>query len=265
VLPKPVEVISNEALAIGIHRIELGIHVEATPGQFVMLWLPGVDEKPFAVAGCDPLAVVVAEVGPASRKLCATRKGDVLGVRGPFGKGFSLVGQRPLLVGGGYGAAALLPLAGLAVSQGLEVKVALGARNSLRLVLAEDFARLGCRVEVATDDGSAGFAGPVTELAKTVLVAEGADSLYACGPEAMLLALAFLAKGRLPSQLSVERYIKCAVGICGQCTLGGQLVCRDGPVFSGDDLLSNPEFGKVRRDACGARGSLVSEMAGTRK
>lgn len=264
-LPKLVRVLGNEPIAQGIHRIELGIGMEAIPGQFVMVWVPGMDEKPFAVAHNDPLTVVVAEVGLASRRLAHVRAGEALGVRGPFGRGFSLSGRYPFLVGGGYGAAALLPLARLAIGMGLEVLVALGARNMHKLVMPQDFVRLGCHVEVATDDGSLGHRGPATELAERMVEAYGPDCIYGCGPEGMLLALARLARGRMPGQFSVERYIKCAVGVCGQCAMGGQLVCVDGPVFSGEELLTNPEFGHVRRDASGARVPLVAEVASSRK
>ncbi len=263
--PKLVRVVSNELIATGVHRIRLECSLNAQPGQFVMLWLPGIDEKPFAVAGCSPLTVAVAEVGEVSRRLASLEAGEILGVRGPFGRGFWLEGGRLLLVGGGYGAAALLPLAQLAVARGREAHVALGARSADRLVLAQDFWELGCRVWVATDDGSAGYSGAVTGLVEELLDQGNYDALYGCGPEGMLFRLAGQALGRIPCQLSVERYIKCGIGVCGQCTMGGSLVCVDGPVFEARELLANPEFGRFRRDGCGAKMPLVPEMAGARE
>ncbi len=260
-LPRLVSVTSNEPIAEGIHRLWMDIKIDFQPGQFVMVWIPGIDEKPFAIVDGDPLSIVVASVGPTSSRLARAVPGDVVGVRGPFGRGFRLTGREPLLVGGGYGTAALLPLARLARVHGLPVHVALGAKTAGKLILAEDFASLGSGVVVATNDGSLGYKGHVTEIAANILRTEQVDFLYACGPEPMLVQLAVMAHGRVPAQLSVERYIKCAIGVCGQCTLGGKLVCVDGPVFTGEELWVNPEFGRFHRAASGARIPLVPEMA----
>lgn len=224
---------------------------EVTPGQFVMLWLPGLDEKPFAIVSPSPLTLTVAAVGPFSRALHAKKPSDYVGWRGPFGHGFDLSGQgHKLLIGGGYGVAALYFAAQRLVSQGNEVTVAIGGRTSADLLFLDRFTSLGAKLEIATEDGSCGFRGLVTEAAQDALV--HTPGILACGPEAMLVAVMREALTRdIPAQLSVERYMKCGFGICGQCTLSGKLVCQDGPVFTAQELAQLPEFGRLHRDASG--------------
>jgi dihydroorotate dehydrogenase electron transfer subunit len=213
--------------------LTLDVALEAVPGQFAMLWLPGVDEKPFSIAGADPLCFAVSRVGPFSDALHAMEPGDRLWVRGPFGTGFSSGPGRALLVGGGYGAAPLHFLAHALLACGAQVETALGARGAGDLLFANRFRDLGVAVHVATEDGSAGTRGRVTEVVGPLLHAGGFDSLCACGPEAMLDALAVLCRETgTRVELSYEAYMRCGIGICGSCEHGQRLVCRDGPVFS---------------------------------
>lgn len=212
------------------------------PGQFVMAWLPDIGEKPFSVAGCDPLTLTVADVGPFSRALCSLEAGAPVWVRGPLGKGFELKGKRHIVVGGGYGAAPLHFLAKTALAQGGQVCACLGARSQSELLLDADFRALGCRVEMATEDGSAGHHGLVLAAVQAALDDFPADSLYACGPKPMLLALAELCRERkLDGQFSWEAMMRCGIGLCGSCELDeptcdavglahGWLTCKDGPV-----------------------------------
>ena len=131
----------------------------AQPGQFVMAWLPDVEERPFSLMDDDPLSLTVADVGPFTRALCALRAGDRLWIRGPYGHGFDLVGERQLLIAGGSGAASLTLLAKAALSRGHKVAAILGAGTAERLMLVCRFESMGCQVIVATDDGSAGYQG----------------------------------------------------------------------------------------------------------
>lgn len=221
--------------------IELDQALSAQPGQFVMVWLPGVGERPFSIAGMDLFSLLVVDVGPVSHALHQLHLGDPLWVKGPLGHGFSLTGESLVLVGGGYGAAPLWPLAQLARSQGKAVTVCLGARNQNGLLLAERFAQIGCKVLLATDDGSAGIQGLVTRVVKPLLAAAAVDELYACGPTGMLSALAAMAKSYAVSyQLSWEAHMRCGMGLCGSCEVSqasdpalplGWLACFDGPVF----------------------------------
>jgi dihydroorotate dehydrogenase electron transfer subunit len=215
---------------------------EARAGQFVMAWLPDVGEKPFSIADADPFKLTVADVGPFSEALCALKPGQPLWVRGPLGRGFELKGKRHILVGGGYGAAPLYFLAKQALARGDEVSVCLGARSQAELLLADDFRELDCRVEAATEDGSAGHQGLVLEAVRAALADFPAQTLYACGPKPMLLALAAYCKERkLAGQFSWEAMMRCGIGLCGSCEIDeptcdavglthGWLTCKDGPV-----------------------------------
>ncbi|MBI5651439.1 MAG: dihydroorotate dehydrogenase electron transfer subunit [Chloroflexi bacterium] len=224
----------------------------AMPGQFIMLWLPGLDEKPFAIVARAPLTITVAAVGPFSRALHERAMGDLVGWRGAFGRGFDLndAGEN-LLIGGGYGVAALYFAASELRERHAPVTVAMGGRASQDLLFENRVNALGVNVLIATEDGSRGARGFVTAALGDALTR--ATRILACGPEAMLVAVMKLALAKnIPAQLSVERYMKCGFGICGQCTLSGKLVCQDGPVFTATELSKLPEFGRVHRDASGA-------------
>jgi dihydroorotate dehydrogenase electron transfer subunit len=227
----------------------------AEPGQFVMLWLPGVDEKPMSIVSPSPLTVTVARIGPFTEMLHRRRVGDLVGWRGPYGNGFTLQTDRPaLLVAGGCGGAPLVFLASRAIQMGIATTVAVGARTAAQLLYVDRFSDLGAEVRVATEDGTEGHAGPVTDLAAQLVEQEVKPAIYACGPEQMLVALHRLSRERaLPGQFSLERYMKCGFGICGQCALDGFLVCQDGPVFDVEQLDRVRDFGRFRRTATGRR------------
>ncbi len=226
--------------------------LDATPGQFVMVWIPGLDEKPFALVKREPITLTIAAVGPFTRAMHALKVGDRIGWRGPYGRGFDLDGDsETLMIGGGYGVAALYFAAAELQRRNISVTIAIGGRTAEDILLEEPLRALGVNVEIATEDGSRGVRGLVTDAARESL--SHAKRIFACGPEAMLVAVTRVALARnIPAQLSTERYMKCGFGICGQCTLSGKLVCSDGPVFTAQELAQLPEFGRVYRDPCGA-------------
>jgi dihydroorotate dehydrogenase electron transfer subunit len=215
--------------------------IEALPGQFVMVWLPGIGEKPFSIASTDPLGLLVVDVGALSHALHQLMPGDPVWLKGPLGQGFNLEGEHILLVGGGYGAAPLLPLANRARAQGKSVNVCLGAQTGNGLLLARNFDELGCITNFATDDGSRGEKGLVTKIVEHFFQTTKIDMLYACGPVGMLSALAGLcAENQIGYQLSWEAHMRCGMGLCGSCEVPqvydpalpvGWLACFDGPVF----------------------------------
>jgi dihydroorotate dehydrogenase electron transfer subunit len=232
--------------------------IDAQPGQFIMLWLPGVDEKPMSIAGMAPLAVSVAKVGPMTMALHALKVGDTIGWRGPFGRPYRLEKDRhALLVAGGYGSAPLYVLAQQALAHGVEVTVTIGARAADELLYADKFEQLGVRVLLSTDDGSRGVKGFVTDAIRSnhpITNHQSPITVYACGPEPMLVALHKLCRERgWRGQLSVERYMKCGFGICGQCALDDLLVCVDGPVMTLDQLEGKQDFGRWHRGATGRK------------
>jgi len=237
-LPQVARIVGLKDESPQVRTLVLDLNLEAEPGQFVMAWLPGVDEKPFSLVHALPLTLTVARVGPFTTAVHALGIGDRLWIRGPLGRGFTLPGSpapdpRPslLLVGGGYGVAPLHFLAERALAAGWGVNMVIGARTAVDVVFAERFAVLGTRVVVITDDGSLGQRGVATDAARRLLDEADCRALYACGPEPMLAAMARLARDhRLPAQLSYERYMRCGFGVCGSCAQEGWLVCRDGPV-----------------------------------
>ena len=221
---------------------------DAVPGQFVMLWLPGMDEKPYGIAGISPLRISVGARGPFSNKLCSMKKGSRVWLRGPYGHGFELKGKRALLVGGGYGFGPLRFLAEQAKKRKISATAICGARNSGLLM-----APAACKTIFTTDDGSAGIKGNVLVAMKELLAKERFDVVYTCGPERMMSAVAYEAKShKAACQLLLERYMKCGIGICGHCCMGEKLVCIDGPMF-GLEVLENPEFCKVWRTKTGKK------------
>ncbi len=231
-----------------IKTFELDAKINAKPGQFIMVWVPGIGERPFSLLSANPLSLTIAKVGPVSEAIHNLKVGDKITFRGPLGNGFDCKKYKKLLlVGGGYGVVPLYFLAKNAISENKSVTIMLAARNEKDIVLEKNFSALGAKVIVATDDGSKGFKGNAVDAAKKDL--KNFDSVFSCGPEKMIY---FLAKSceeaNVPSHFSLERYMKCGIGICGSCDLGGLCVCRDGPVFDGEKLLKISEFGGKKRN-----------------
>jgi len=255
-LPRSVPIVDIITESRSVKTFVLGDAIQAQPGQFIMAWLPGVDEKPLSIAWDDPLTVTVAAVGPFSRALHDRRVGDTIGWRGPYGRPFRLDPARPaLLIGGGYGAAPLYFLATRARAQGISVTLALGARKADDLICVSRFEDAGIPLILATDDGSLGFPGYVTDAVRDAgVLDEQHPAIYACGPEGMLVAVHKMClELGLPGQLSVERYMKCGFGICGQCALDDLLICMDGPVLSVEQLTGKADFGHFHRTTTGRR------------
>ena len=231
---------------------------EIIPGQFYMIWVPGVDEIPMSVSLItDKIkGITFRRVGDATEALAKLRKGDPLGVRGPYGNGFTLKGRRPLFVAGGTGTAMLAPAIEQMRRQHRPVTVVIGAKTKDELFFDRRLTRVGATVLLSTDDGSKGYHGFASDLAKDVLTKGTFDSVYTCGPEPMMKALLSLP---LPSvcEASVERYMKCGIGLCGQCCIGeGLRVCADGPIFDATTLKKAPDFGCFKRDAAGRKTKL---------
>jgi dihydroorotate dehydrogenase electron transfer subunit len=218
------------------------------PGQFVMVWVPGVDEIPMALSARN--AITVQKVGDATSALFRLDQGDRIGLRGPLGNGFSISG-RTLAVAGGVGAA---PLRSLAMT-GQADTFLLGARTAGELVYSHELAGT-TDLHIATDDGTAGHHGFVTDLFDG-LELETYQHICVCGPEVMMRAVLAILDGEgcaEKGQFSLQRYMKCGVGLCGSCCIDplGLRVCKDGPVFTGDLLLKS-EFGSHARDASGRK------------
>jgi dihydroorotate dehydrogenase electron transfer subunit len=219
------------------------------PGQFYMLaaaerWGGGDDERPFLPRAFSVLRrhedgtldFMLEDVGPGTRRLAELRPGDGLWLLGPLGQGFRAPrdGRRPILVGGGVGAA---PLAIWRDALGPSALVLLGFRDAAHA----DGAALIPGARVATDDGSVGDRGMVTDLLAAELAAGRAAEVYSCGPPPMLEAVrALCAELDVPAQLALESGMACGYGACFGCVVptreGYVRLCVDGPVLDAGDL-----------------------------
>lgn len=230
----------------GVKTFFLEAEIDANPGQFLMVWLPGADEKPISVSYAKPLGITVRKVGKFTEKLLGSKPGDLIGIRGAYGNGFSTGKKNPVVVGGGIG---VPPIAILA--ERINPITIVGARTKDDLLFVKRLEKCSKRVMVMTDDGSAGKKGFVTEPLEEVLSSGKIGQVYACGPEKMLVKCLEIAnRHNVPIELSLERYMKCGIGICGNCVLGESRICRDGPVYTGEQL-EGTEFGKSKLDRSG--------------
>ena len=240
-------------------------NLHAKPGQFVMTWLPGTDEVPMSIGWQDDhsFTLTIADAGDCTHDINERIKvGDPLGIRGPYGTSFKYDEyQNIFLVGGGVGTPPMLSLAQFARKKEINVEVFLGGRTKDHLLFEKQFKELGCTVHTATDDGSKGHHGYVTDVLEMELEKRSAnvDCVYTCGPEIMMVKVAQMAQDfNIKSQVSMERYMKCGFGICGQCCMDGSGIrlCKEGPVLEGERALQHEEFGKYKRDSAGVRENI---------
>jgi len=222
---------------------------KAKPGQFVMLWIPGIDEIPLSVlnAGDGEVTVAVKKVGDATKHLHETERGELVGIRGPFGNNFTESRGRVLLVGGGAGTAPLLFLAKRLATKADRLSFIVGAKTRNELLYLKDLDRICSEESIisTTEDGSYGIKCLATEPLEDLLDKQNFNIIYTCGPEAMMRNVFNLAeKRKIPLEASLERLMRCGIGLCGSCVIGKYRVCRDGPVFNLSQLSEiKDEFG----------------------
>jgi NAD(P)H-flavin reductase len=224
------------------------------PGQFNMLYAHGVGEVPISISG-DPAAPcelvhTIRAVGTVTRALEALGAGDVLGVRGPYGSAWPVEdarGKDVLFVAGGLGLAPLRPAILHVLRNRADygrVTILYGARSPADLLYREELerwrGRFDCRLEAIVDRAGRdwfGNVGVVTKLVGDVPV-EPDDAIFVCGPEIMMrFVVRELEQRGVPRSaiwLSMERSMKCGVGLCGHCQYGGTFVCKEGPVYRFD-------------------------------
>jgi len=204
------------------------------PGQFIMLNVFGLEEIPLSLSSPD--SVTVKAVGETTKALISIPTGTFVGVRGPFGRPFSPTNKKALFVAGGIGIAPLVFLNDFLTACGAKVRLLYGAKSSDELVWVDRFDE----VRISTEDGSEGLKGTVLDLLKDENLRDY-DRIYVCGPEAMLRKVLEIVKKEgmeKRTEFSVERMMKCGIGVCGSCVLeDGLRVCAEGPVFRGDELL----------------------------
>jgi dihydroorotate dehydrogenase electron transfer subunit len=214
---------------------------KAKPGQFLMLWIPGIDEIPLSVldAGNGLVSASVKAVGDATRHLHTLEAGATVGLRGPFGNSFTESRGRVLLVSGGTGTAPLLFLAKQLSAKTERLSFVEGAKTKDELLFIRELSGI-CNEKsliTTTEDGTAGLQCMVTEPLASLLDKEHFDMIYTCGPEVMVKKIFELTEQRkLPLEASLERLMRCGIGLCGSCVIGKYRVCRDGPVFTAAQL-----------------------------
>ena len=214
---------------------------KASPGQFLMLWIPRVDEIPLSIMDVrgEEVSVSVKEVGDATKHLHGMEAGEVVGVRGPFGNRFSENTGRVLLVGGGTGTAPLLFLANRLAAKSERLSFVIGAKTKNELLFLKELESVCTEksLTATTEDGTFGLQCLVTEPLEKLLAKERFDMMYSCGPELMVRKIFDLAeKFNVPFEASLERLMRCGIGLCGSCVVGKYRVCRDGPVFDAAKL-----------------------------
>ena len=260
-----VKIISNREIRAGYWRADLSspdIAQSCCPGQFINIKVnAGMDpllRRPLSIhrAGAGKISILYEVLGPATKILSLKKPGEHLDIIGPLGNGFTIPHTRSLahpltiLVAGGMGVAPLVFLAQKLAERKMKSEkrktiVLIGARAKNQILCADEFKKLGCEVKIATDDGSRGFKGKVTELlAENLRLAtrETRHAIYTCGPSPMLKSIAWIcAEANISAQLSLEAHMACGIGACLGCVVktksGMQRVCKEGPVFAAQELI----------------------------
>jgi len=233
---------------------EPGPAADFAPGQFNMLYAFGAGEVAISVSGsaaADSLVHTIRSHGLVTRALKRLRAGDYLGVRGPFGRGWPLQkarGKTLLVIAGGLGLAPLRPVVYSLLEGKLRpasMQLFYGARRPQEMLYRSEldgWSRsfdLVTTVDHAAGDWS-GRVGVITEPLKSAPLQSDQTVAFVCGPEIMMrfCIQVLLGRGLAPADiyLSMERNMKCAVGLCGHCQWGPNFVCKDGPVFCYADI-----------------------------
>ena len=247
------EIIRKKELAPGIFDFVVCCPALASlseAGQFANIRVEGKTlRRPISICDVDRgnglLRFVIEVRGEGTDRLCQLESGQRMDLLAPLGNGFSLpeIKGTALFVGGGIG---VPPLLYPAKQYGRGATVILGFRSAAQSILIGDFAAAGCSVQVATDDGSMGHHGFVTDLIQQSLSQQRPDIVYTCGPPLMLKAVAALCEEKnIPCQVSLEERMACGAGACLVCACktvrdGGTVyrhVCKDGPIFDSREVV----------------------------
>ena len=235
-------IVSNEALTDCVYKMVLRGDTSAitASGQFVNIQLEGMFlRRPISVCDYDAenLTIVYKVVGKGTEAMSAMVPGTKLDILIGLGNGYdlSLSGQKPVLLGGGVGVPPMYNLARKLMAQGKEVTVILGFNTRSEIFYEEEFKALGCKVIVATADGSYGVKG----FATTPLAEIDYTYFYTCGPEPMLKAV--YKATTTSGQMSFEERMGCGFGACMGCSCktltGYKRICKDGPVMKKEEIL----------------------------
>jgi NAD(P)H-flavin reductase len=241
---------TSDTWTLALEPLDRGFAV--APGQFVMVYAFGVGEVPISVSGPperpgEPVVLTVRDVGAVTHAICASEPDAVLGLRGPLGNSWPVAtaeGGDVVVVAGGIGLAPLRPVVLCALADRARygaVTVLYGARTPADLLYADQLATWGeeLAVEVTVDAADTtwtGRVGVVPKLLEHAAFRPESVTAFACGPEVMIqFTVEALRVRGVPDErifLSLERDMRCGIGLCGHCQLGPTLICRDGPVYT---------------------------------
>ena len=237
----PILSVKKESPTVKTFTLNDRLCAKANPGQFLMLWIPQVDEIPLSIMNTqgNAVSVTVKAVGDATRHLHQMKKGETLGVRGPFGNSFTETTGKVLLVGGGTGIAPLLFLAKRLQDKSKHLTFVIGAKTKTGLLFLTDLNHICPEKSLltTTEDGTYGLQCLVTEPLTKLLTEQKFNMIYTCGPEVMVSKIFNLAEQHeIPFEASLERLMRCGIGLCGSCVISKYRVCKDGPVFNSAQL-----------------------------
>ena len=238
------KIIDNIEVAENIYKLVVEAEMDAKPGQFIQVRLTSNEftlRRPFGIASnkSNHLTMFYRVVGRGTEFLTSVKAGTVINLLGPLGNGFNITGNKILLVGGGLGLAPLL----FAASESKSADVLIGGKNADEADFwAAEFKNPVDNLYIATDDGSVGTPGFVTELLPEVLKGNKYDVILTCGPEIMMRRVAELAKeNNIPCQVSLEKRMGCGLGACLSCSIdtihGRRKICKDGPIFNAEEVF----------------------------
>lgn len=220
------------------------------PGMFVILWVLNADFLPMSISNVSGnlLEITVQKIGEGTAALFELKEGDSIGIRGPFGNSWNYEDANEILIiGGGMGIAALTSLIEPLKKNKKNVYVAIGAKDEASLIFANKLIELIPNTLCTTDDGSVGKKCLVTDVIDDALNQNKIDLILTCGPEVMMKRVLKIAESKnIQVQASIERKMKCGVGLCGSCCVGDNsdiAVCKEGPIFTTEQLKKIPQFG----------------------
>ena len=228
---------------------------DASPGNFLMVWIPGVEEVPMNLSRMDRSlqSITVWPYGAGTNALCSMKEGDTIWIRGPYGVPYAIQGRKNLLVGSGSGLAPLYALAKRMGAKKLSATFVLHAKNRDGLIFKKELSEF-CNVVAVTSDGSEGGKGASSEIARDMIMDGDFDAVYAgLGEIEQKRIFEAAERKHIPVQFGLERSMLCAIGLCGSCSIGKYLVCKDGPIMRTEQIRECfEEFGVFRRNKSGA-------------
>ena len=240
---KPYRVVANDVVCEDITVVTLDCDLDIRAGEYVFVWIPGVGEKPFSCLTHDPVRLAVINVGEFTERCYQLAPGDDIYLRGPHGVPVTPPSNAHIVcVAGGTGLAAVYQVAEDFGSAEQPADLFVGARTANRLYFRDECDAVG-RVTLATDDGSAGFHGRVSDALDAFLAQQAPDALanmvfYNCGPAPMIHASEAVQNRYVPADRifsAIDYLTKCGVGICGACASpDGRRICVDGPFITSE-------------------------------